>query len=200
MLEKEIDILESVALAQMACNFLQLVANSAEEIVNRENSLVMIYEESGPPDNTKYKEHIKWADKNIAEPVLFNFYHGIELSLKSLLVSKSVSIGTNHKLSILLKDVKKNFSDKRLTDFYSKYISTDNLDPILSNFCNKSEITMDYYYQSLKYPTSIKGKPFSRNILHYNGNEGVRLFRSIKNDIEKFIDIFQEAVSNELRA
>jgi len=52
----------------------------------------MSYEGWHWPSDEEFEEHTKWADSNIAEPVLFNFYHGLELSLKSLILVKGNEI------------------------------------------------------------------------------------------------------------
>ena len=194
------DKYESVSFALMAGNFWQLVANSADELVKSGNTHLFIYDEPGAPDRTKYKEHIKWIDINVAQPILFNFYHGIELSLKALLIAKKITVKKNHCLTKLLSITTEKYSDIKLKNFYSKYIIKDKLNPILFRFCEESNVTMDLYYQSLKYPESTKGNKFKHSTLHYNGIEGVNLFGEIKKDINEITYVIQNLISKELGA
>lgn len=191
------DKYESVGLAILARKFWQLVANSSGELVNSNNTLVYICEEKKPISTEKYRDHTKWSDISIVEPLLFNFYHGIELSLKALLTVKGIQI-QKHDLSALFNRVNQEYNDCRVTDFYTKYISKEDLHPILLRFCSKSNISMDFFYQSLKYPSSTKGKSFKHGELQYNGKEGVELFKSIKYDVEKFIGVLDSLVNKEL--
>ena len=96
------DKFEAVRLYGLAINFWQLTLNVAYESINRDNPSSMLYEGWGWPTDEEYEEHMKWSDLNIVEPMLFNFYHGIELSLKSLILAKGNEIKKEHKLSILL--------------------------------------------------------------------------------------------------
>ncbi len=68
---------------------------------------------------------MRWSDLHIIEPTLFNFYHGIELSLKALLVAKGEPIEKIHKLSRLLELVNSHYDSKELSDFYGAYLLTE---------------------------------------------------------------------------
>jgi hypothetical protein len=61
----------------MACDFWQLTANASGELVARGNPSSYFYEGWGWPVDGLFEEHTKWSDISIAQPVLFNFYHGI---------------------------------------------------------------------------------------------------------------------------
>jgi hypothetical protein len=112
------------------------------------------------------------------------------------LIVKGVAVTANHRLSELLVDVLKLYNESTVIEFYSKYIEQERLPDILSEFCNESGMTMDLYFQSLKYPTSTKDTEFNHTVLRYNGNEGCELFSSIKKDIEDFHNVFMDFFYN----
>lgn len=181
----------------MACDFWQLTANVSGELVERGNPSSLFYEGWDWPADGEFEEVTKWSDLNIAQPVLFNFYHGVELSLKALLVAKDVSIQTNHRLSGLLEEVQNHYDENAANEFYSKYIVQERLPDILSAFCNETGMTMDLYFQSLKYPTSTKNQKFNHAVLRCNVKKGIQLFSDIKKDIENFRTLFMDLVKHE---
>lgn len=183
---ENIDVLRLYGLAH---NFWQLTLNVANEVIIRENPSSMSYQGWGTPTDDEYDEydeHVKWSDINIIEPTLFNFYHGIELSLKALISAKGINIKKDHKLSSLLKKVKTLYNDnKAVIEFYEKYILLDKNPYIIQEFCQKSNMTMDLYFQSLKYPTSTQGVEFNHSYLRYNDEAGIELFIEISTDLKK---------------
>ena len=193
------DKFEAVRLYGLAINFWQLTLNVAYELINRNNPSSMSYEGWGWPTDEEYEEHMKWSDLNIVEPTLFNFYHGIELSLKALILAKEKETKKEHKLSILLADVEALYNSDILTEFYEKYIQSTKLPKILKDFCRESSITMDLYFQSLKYPTSTKGLKFKHSTLRYHGEDGVELFSEISEDLKKAKKVVGEIIINECR-
>jgi len=190
---------EAIRLALMACDFWQLTANAAEELAKQGNHCSLSYIGWGWPSKEEWENHTKWSDINIAQPVLFNFYHGIELSLKALIVAKEQKIKKNHQLSILVKKVEILYKDEELTSFYSKYVVLDKLPRILSDFCRESDMTMDLYFQSLKYPTSTEGVEFNHTVLRYNEDFGIKLFSEIRSDIVFMREKLKQVVAVECR-
>lgn len=191
--------MQAVTLALMGCDFLQLAENCAGELVKRKNSTSFMYDGWDWPEEGVYEEHTKWSDVNIAQPVLFSFYHGIELTLKSLLLAKKIDYGKIHKLSKLLDSVESNYGNIDILEFYFKYIRVDRLHRILADFCKNSGVDMDMYYQSLKYPSSTKGGKFEHSVLRYNGEEGCELFGDIEKDVLDFKNKLKNTVATEIK-
>jgi len=176
---------DSINLILMARDFWNLTSNSADDDCG--------------DFNKQFKEHTKWSDISIAQPVLFCFYHGIELSLKALLSAKLISTPNSHRLIGLYELVNKAYSHNEINKFYEKYLLKGKLHPILETFCNESDITMDMYYQSLKYPKDSKGNDFNHSPLKYNGNKGTILFKEIKTDIDKIIELVINLIAQEFK-
>jgi hypothetical protein len=70
----------------MAHSFFNLVRNSIDEMVRQGNkfSITVDYDESlnEVEQDEAFNEKIKWNDNHIGIPLLFNYYHGIELFIK----------------------------------------------------------------------------------------------------------------------
>ncbi|WP_231758405.1 HEPN domain-containing protein [Microbulbifer elongatus] len=176
---------EAVRLWGLALNYWRLTRNASDELVKAGNPESMLYEGWGNPTDEEREEHFKWADTNIVEPLLFNFYHGIELSLKSLIAAKGIELKASHKLSQLLSKFTSLYPNSELIEFYEKYIVLDKSPGILKTFCAESGITMDYFFQSLKYPSSTKGVWFNHSTLRSHDKDGIELFQDISNELDK---------------
>lgn len=193
------DKFEAVRFFGLASNFWQLTLNVAGELVERGNPSSMFYEGWDWPTDEEYEEHTKWSDLNIIEPTLFNFYHGIELSLKSLILVKNEELKNDHKLSTLLTKVKQLYGDAEFIGFYEKYIFQKRLPEILNNFCLENGMTMDLYFQSLKYPTSTKGHKFNHSSLRSLGEDGKVLFQEIAVDLRSTRKEVQNYIASECK-
>ncbi|WP_444945666.1 HEPN domain-containing protein [Microbulbifer sp. VTAC004] len=192
--------LDAIRLFGLASNFWQLTLNVSNELISSGNPDSMQYRGWGWPSKEEHKEYeelVKWSDLNIVEPILFNFYHGIELSLKALIRAKNTEIDNIHKLSKLLQKVTDLYIDSDFIDFYEKYVNLIGIHEILRNFCNESGITMDLYYQSLKYPVSTKGVEFNHTVLRYQGEDGVALFQEIYEDLSKVRKVVKQKIISE---
>ncbi len=180
---EEIDCYEALRFMGLAENFWQLTLNVAEELIKRGNPGSMEFQGWQVPSKEDFKEHTKWSDTNIVEPTLFIFYHGIELSLKALILAKKEKFENVHGLSGLLEKVKCLYGDLKFAEFYEKYISSEKMPKVIEAFCSRSGITIDLYYQSLKYPTSTKYVEFNHSMLRGKESEGISLFGGIYEDL-----------------
>lgn len=135
----------------------------------------------------QYDQATKWSDHRLVIPVLFDFYHGIEVILKGFLVAASTSPQTTHKLSELVLMFEKHFPTQAISATIKKYIFQDQLPEVLSSFCITSKITIDDYYQALKYPQSTSGDVYNHCQLKYREEEGVKFFEDLLKDIGEVI-------------
>jgi hypothetical protein len=192
-----LDKFQAIRFYGLCLNFWQLTLNASSELIKAGNSSSMSYKGWHWPSDEEFEEHTKWSDANIAEPVLFNFYHGIELSLKSLILAKGNEIGKSHKLSELLKVVSKLYESEELLCFYRKYINLEKSPLVIQEFCKASGITMDFYFQSLKYPASTKGKDFELSFLRAREHHGIALFQELCSDIKSIRKLLNKIISTE---
>ncbi|MBT3045026.1 MAG: hypothetical protein KME67_19380 [Candidatus Thiodiazotropha sp. (ex Codakia orbicularis)] len=132
--------------------------------------------------NKEYDQEVKWSDHQLGIPVLFNFYHGLELLLKGLLRLKK-PIEKNHKLPDLLNLVESEYPESNFLRCFKKYVHLDNAPEILNVFFEKSSANISEWYQALKYPESTKGKKYHHVHLKYQEESGGLFFAELSEDI-----------------
>jgi len=197
MKTKTIDKFEAIKFASLTQSYWHLSSCVIEEIIKHNNPSSLFTDRIASDE--EYDLHTKWSDMNIATPLLFNIYHGIELSLKALLMAKNINVNKNHDLATLAANVKTAYNEIDFEYFYNHYITTEALPIILANFCKASNINMSMYYQSLKYPTSTKGSEFKHTPLHYNEEAGCQFFQELKDDINVFFKKIERVIMNECK-
>ncbi|MEX2411678.1 MAG: hypothetical protein WD607_09995 [Candidatus Paceibacterota bacterium] len=138
-----------------------------------------------PITEKELSEETKWSDFNLVIPLLFNFYHGIEVLLKGFINLKEGSKTGGHNLSYLLTKFKKCYPNSSLIPLFEKYITIKKLPDLLAEFCEISSITIDDFYQALKYPESNQGEKYYHYSLEYKGNKGINFFIELRNDINQ---------------
>jgi uncharacterized protein YfkK (UPF0435 family) len=108
--------------------------------------------ESQEEEEKRLNEIFKRNDNNIGIPVMFNFYHGLELFMKGLLEQEDISLDkTNHNLKDLYKIIKENESryPVSLIQVLKRHIcEASSYNP----FFKDNGITVNQFYLRLKYP------------------------------------------------
>tara|TARA_R110002033_G_scaffold145280_1_gene183029 strand:- start:204 stop:788 length:585 start_codon:yes stop_codon:yes gene_type:complete len=129
-----------------------------------------------------YYQKTKWNDFNIGVPILFNFYHGLELCMKGLL-QEIGKLPTNktHGLTGYYKLILENE-----TEFIPEIITSINkvlnINNTFSSFFKINNSDVDKYYQLLRYPESIKDDNlFLHGEIRGKEKIGLENFESIKN-------------------
>ena len=84
-----IDYKRSLAFWTTSLYYLKLVEAVADQMVCQGNQYVIIGDIPISPED--YEEQTKWSDHNISLPLLYNFYHGIELLLKGFVLLKNTN-------------------------------------------------------------------------------------------------------------
>lgn len=171
--------MNSSAFIGLGYNFLQLTINSIEELEKQgnKNHLFLDGNLSEHESWLKYDQLTKWNDNNIAIPVLFNFYHGIELVLKGLILKCGGEIQKRHKLSLLLENLKKspNPPNLELLNHFEQILSYD-----LNSFFSSNNKTADDFFELLKYPQLKKGEEVIFKDIRGLGTTGIQTFVEIK--------------------
>ncbi|QXP59712.1 hypothetical protein [Olleya sp. HaHaR_3_96] len=175
----------------LSYQFWTLTKESINEMKKQGNkSLIM---SPYDPDETdeefrkKYYQKTKWNDFNIGVPVLFNFYHGLELCMKGLLqeIEQFPLKKKNHGLTSYYELIIKNRTKftPELINSLDKVLNSENS---FSDFFNSNNSNVDNYYQLLRYPESYKGEHIFHHV-EIRGKERIGLdnFESIKNSCEE---------------
>jgi hypothetical protein len=161
----------------MGSKYFNLVEWVAKETINATKASLL------PSYNSELKDAYKWHDFTIITPLLFNFYHGLELTLKGLLTIKEFKFKHTHDLSYLFLNFTKEFPENTFAIKIEKYIDTDSLPALLSEFCKSNKVDIDTYCQSFKYPVSSNGKQiYDQFPLKYKGEEGIPFFEELVSD------------------
>ena len=135
-----------------------------------------------------YGKKTSWSDHQIIIPLLFNFYHGLELFLKGLLqFEPAFKLKAKHSIEGLSsKFIKDNSKEKELCDFLKKYTHLGQLPQILKEFLTDNKLTINQLYETLRYPTDPSfSKIRSYLPIKYKGKEGVDFFKNLLSDIEE---------------
>jgi hypothetical protein len=165
-------------------NFLQLTINSIEEMEKQGNHHTILSKghssEKESWDN--YEEKTKWNDNNIALPVLFNFYHGIELIIKGLILElTSLKLQKKHTLTILLSTFEKseNALEHNLQTVLKEILQYDP-----NGIFKRNDTSIDRYHVLLRYP-EIEVKYVDQTVNSYmlksQGVAGLATFTEVKN-------------------
>jgi len=160
--------------------YLHIVDVVAQKLIENENVHVVISNKEITEE--EYNDKTRWSDFNLILPLLFNFYHGIEVILKGFLAAKGKPV-KGHNLKELLKDFSGLYTESTLNNLLGKYIYQDQLKEPLASFFEQSSSTADEFYQALKYPESTKGEPYKHEVLMEKGSEGISFFKILVNDI-----------------
>lgn len=132
-----------------------------------------------------HEEATKWTDYHQGIPVLFNFYHGIELLLKGFLIATNNTLERNHKISFNLGLVKEQHPKAEFVSHIENYIHRNKLPDVLKEFVDETDISIDDWYQAFKYPESMKGDVFAHNILKFRTDTGAIFFRNLSQAINE---------------
>lgn len=177
-----IDCTKALGFWNVGIQYLHLVQSVSNETHYQGNTHTVISE--NVLSYNEYVEETKWSDFNLVIPLLFNFYHGLEVILKGFRYANGVTGGHSHRLSNLLTDFETHNPGNDLIPLFEKYILQPNLPTILADFCSSSGISIDDYYQALKYPESTRGVQYNHHPLKYSESGGASFFAELRDDIK----------------
>jgi len=164
----------------------------AEQVIEHRNQTTSFVWNPPSPEYEiqEFFDKTKWSDARLIEPLLFDFYHGLELTLKGFLFLKpGYEPKPEHKLMELFKNFTKVYSTEiELQNIFKKYIEQSNMPDILQQFINENKIHINHMYESLRYPYNKNLKlSFEHLMLQFKGSEGVPFYKDLVKDIETII-------------
>lgn len=159
--------------------YLSLVKNILQESIGSKNKWNV-------PGVTDYHDATKWSDFNIIMPVLFNFYHGLELLMKGLLISEGKDINATHSLGDLLKEIKRTTTiDKEITNIIENHIDETRINSQLSIFLKENNLSVDKLHMAFRYPSDNNfDLIYNFFSLKYHEDELLPYFEKIISDIK----------------
>lgn len=172
----------------IAHNFLNLVYNVVGEMIKHGNkfSITTDYDDSLTQEEQSelFNEKIKWNDNNIGIPVLFNFYHGLELFMKGMLDAKGLVFESNHNLETLYRLIKEKeqYYPKNCLEILKKYVFINNCN---IPFFKDNKITPNHFYLAFRYPVSqIKnGTLYKYKSIRGKEKETLKIYEEIIRDV-----------------
>lgn len=189
MEDKRIIALQHFDLATNFFHVVEIVLTETITVGNLQNYV-------GPPieDIQKvYKQMTNWSDFRVIIPILFNFFHGLELNLKGInyLTEIPCSKKINHRLSDLFEKFKENHSNQTtLINIFNYYIFPNASCEILKTFYETNEIIdSSQFYEIFRYPyTKEIIKSFDYKDIRNLGEKGISFYQKIIDDIDKIRD------------
>ncbi len=129
-----------------------------------------------------YHEKTRWNDNNIALPVLFNFYHGIELILKGLTIQCGSHFERTHILSELLNNLSKSKKPPQ-NDLLVLLEEILDFDP--NGFYSENKTSSDKAYLLFRYPEVYNDEDKKKyqvlsNLIKAKGEIGLVTFKEIR--------------------
>ena len=172
---------------QLGIQFLDLSQKVAEEIHKSGNQLATIHEGFLTMDELEaaHEQETRWADYNNGIPIFFNFYHGIELLLKGVLVAEGKSIRGVHSISNLVSEIEGLVGEQEFISSIREYLDEERLPAILLEFIRESKINIDQWYQAFKYPEGIgkQSSAYAHSRLLYTLEAGAEFYGKLAKDI-----------------
>lgn len=167
--------------------YLRLVKNVLEESIRQQNKHIIVEDvKDGEFSWDVYEAETKWSDFNVLIPVLFNFYHGIELLLKGFLtLANNYDLQAHHDAQELLRDFKNHFEgEKELTKTLEKYLNHNFMPALLAKCLTDNNMKIKDLYIFLRYHSDRSfQKIYDYLNLKYNSTDAIPFFNDMVNDI-----------------
>lgn len=174
---------KALAFWTVGIQYLHVVEAIGKECISQGNNITVVSDRE--LTDGEISEQTIWSDHNLVIPLLFDFYHGVEVILKGFLVyGDKLSGKKNHKIKNLLNRFETKFPRHKITQLLAPYIDDEKLLEPIKTFCGDSSVSVDEFYQALKYPESFDGeKIYIHTHLKYRGEEGLEFFSRLVEDI-----------------
>ena len=163
----------------LSSHFLRLAENASARLVGTQNALTVVSGKDISPD--EYMRKTTWSDQSLGVAILFNFYHGIELTLKAALAVRGEK-KQSHKLTDLLARFEQHFPDSPILATLHPHIGAVDAASPVGRFLVDNGVTIDAWYEAFKYPSLRSGRQLAHWTLQYGGAGTVKFWRGVKRD------------------
>ncbi len=174
----------------MGEKYLKLSEAVSERIARNHNEFVVVSDK--PISWRQYDTKTKWNDANMAIPLLFNSYHGLELILKGFsLFSAGAEPKLDHRITKLYRNFRLYYPNQlKLIGLFSKYLDKSQMPEVLSEFLDHNKLSVDRFYESLRYPYNQNlSQEYQHFGLKYRGSEGAVFYRTLSRDIRAMLKL-----------
>lgn len=165
--------------------YLEAAKVISREIIKHDNTSIVI---SKKPINYKeLSEKTQYSNERLILPLMFNFYHGLELMIKGFTIMKNCKFN-NHDSNSMVSNLYSLYpQDKNLIDIFSKHIFNP-YDFIKTYMSDNNIATISKFYESLRYPEDKFGSLFDHFTLKHNLNIDTKIFEEIVSDVDTIIE------------
>lgn len=161
----------------MGSQFLRLSHEACSEIAKAGNVHTVVTDELPKPG--EYSHIVRWSDHQLGAAVLFSFFHGIELILKGFLVASGVQ-KQGHYLTELHVEFNQKYPGTDLGQEVAKALTTTGDGSPLERFLAANSITIDNWYEALKYPESKNGTIYTHFDLKFGGDKTIPFWKNVQ--------------------
>ena len=172
----------------VSLQYLMLVENASREVAAHGNIWFMIKDaKDGEITLDEYADATRWSDHTLVIPLVFNLYHGIELLVKGFLLAYSnQNIKPQHNIGELCREFALAYpNEKELVAFFGRFTEEQCLPDLLSSFLSDNGLTLETFYQAVRYPCDQKFQTLRKYIeLKYSGEDGLLFFNELAQSIK----------------
>ena len=188
----------------LAYKFWKLTENAIEIMENTGNKDI-VFTDGGVPHYASWsdaEEIFKWNANSIGIPVLFNFYHGVELFMKGFMLNEKILNDKSHKLSDMYNFLRStNSAPKKVLIILKEIIYPKH--NVLKVFFNQNDNknNVDNFYILLKYPVINIENNVDYSLVRKSGMDSFEnLFNLIRSYINKLYNALIEhnCIDNEI--
>ena len=180
-------------------HYKQMVMNTLEMAIEGGNPSVIVSDIC--ITNQAFNNKIKYCDYSIIYPLLFLFYHWMELVLKGFLIvlvkenpktkKPDVEKIAHHNVIKLLKQFKENYStEKDIIIFFEKYTKKNNMPSFLKVFFNENKLSVKNYHGFFRYPLDKNFNiRYDYSSIKYTNRKGLIFFKELLEDIDRCLTL-----------
>ena len=174
----------------LSLKYLRFVQAVLKETIKQGNTHLVISNDI--LTDGEYEEKTNWSDFNVLIPILFDFYQGLELSLKGLLFLIKTDddlrqYEPDHNLIKLFDLINQSEKINNITKLiFEKYLIPEKMPQgFLVDFLKTNNLNINQLYESLRYPADKKFRSFYKYYeLQYKEGESLQHFNYMVEDIE----------------
>ena len=177
----------------LAYNFWNTVQILVEQMENSGNKtmfhLNVIESETEEETEERINKIFQKNDNNIGIPIMFNFYHGLELFMKGLLEIENINLlELNHNLEDLYKELKAN--ESKYTPSLIRLLKSHIYNAKYFNpFFESNNIKVKDFYIALKYPQDKNCNiPFKYYTIRGKEEETLKIYKAMSEATINFRD------------
>ncbi|NRB60304.1 MAG: hypothetical protein HRU50_10270 [Winogradskyella sp.] len=201
--EENTKIIYEIPFINHAYNFWSAASILINEMVKTGNKNMVISKADNFKSEEEEEKHLQEIFERNADsigiPIMFNFYHGVELYMKGIFQIAEITFNSNHNLQDLYKLMKANekqFQPNLLLLLKNLICNSNGFHP----FFKKNNITVNDFYIALKYPRNKDGSMiYEYSKIRGSEPEIIEIYKNIEysiKELKKQIKVWLQSRNN----